>query len=311
MAQHHDPLNADTAAPGVHVRLRELLRLRAAARDLRVAGRRHVATDMAGAYASAFRGRGIDFDEVRPYQPGDDIRNMDWRVTARTGRPHTKLFHEERERPVLVAVDQGPTMAFGSRRAFKRVAAAEAAALIGWSALANGDRVGGLCFSGEAHREFRPLRGERGVIRLLKGLVHGASAAADHPSALGPVLRRLRHVARPGTALFIISDFRAWDETAASLLSQLAKHNPVILIFVFDPLERQLPPPGRYPVTDGDRQFILDNGPARLQRDFQRQFAEHQAAVENFSRSRGIQFLTLATDDDVARVLGKGLRPRP
>ena len=122
------------------------------------------AIDSGGGYVSPYRGRGMEFEEVRAYQPGDDIRNMDWRVTARTGRPHTKLFREERERPVLFLVDLGPSMAFGTRVAFKSVVAARAAALLAWAARDNGDRIGGIVFAGKRHRELRPAARERGML---------------------------------------------------------------------------------------------------------------------------------------------------
>ena len=154
----------------VHASSDELVRCRLQARDLRLDSRLSARSAITGVHASRFRGRGMDYQESRVYQSGDDIRSMDWRVTARTGRAHVKLYQEERERPVVVMVDLGPGMFFATRGAFKSVIAARAAALIGWAAIQNGDRIGALLFNG-GHHEIRPQGGQRGVLRLIRELV--------------------------------------------------------------------------------------------------------------------------------------------
>ena len=167
--------------------------------------RQPAASALAGSYRSRFRGRGVDFLESRNYQPGDDIRNMDWRVTARTGRAHTKVFQEERERPVLVAVDAGPSLFFGTRKRLKSVAAAELAAVIAWAAVRRGDRIGGFLFAPGSHRELRPAGGRRGAMRMIQSLVdwldpdHAPGLAAEHKHGepLSVVMERVRHTARP------------------------------------------------------------------------------------------------------------------
>ena len=146
---------------GIHLTAGDLIALRPRCQSLRLPMRQPAASALAGAYRSRFRGRGVDFLESRNYQPGDDIRNMDWRVTARTGRAHTKVFQEERERPVLVAVDAGPSLFFGTRKRLKSVAAAELAAVISWAAVRRGDRIGGFLFAPGSHRELRPAGGRR------------------------------------------------------------------------------------------------------------------------------------------------------
>ncbi|MDX1654777.1 MAG: DUF58 domain-containing protein, partial [Candidatus Competibacteraceae bacterium] len=178
-----------------------MIRLRLQAPAL-VGGTRRALSASAGLHASRFRGRGIDFQESRNYQPGDDIRNMDWRVTARTGRPHTKLYREERERPVILLIDTGPTLFFGTRVAFKSVIAARAAALIGWAAVAAGDRVGASFFGAGPHGELRPLGGRRGALGLIRILADRLQPG-DRPEplpgdGLGAALGRVRRVARPG-----------------------------------------------------------------------------------------------------------------
>ena len=130
---------------------------------------------LSGNYLSAFKGRGMEFDEARPYQPGDDIRSIDWRVTARTGKTHTKLYREERERPVLLWVDYRRSMFFGTQNYFKSVLAAKTAALLAWSAAQHGDRLGGLIFSENIHQELRPQRGKAGTLHFIKKL-------CEHPA---------------------------------------------------------------------------------------------------------------------------------
>ncbi|HEY6130551.1 MAG TPA: DUF58 domain-containing protein, partial [Halioglobus sp.] len=151
---------ADINAPahGAYVQLNELIALRFPAQQIKLGRRKRALNSLAGPIKSNFRGRGIDFEEVRSYQPGDDIRTIDWRVTARTGSAHTKLFREERERPVMVVIDQRGSMFFGSTHCFKSVLAAQLASLLAWSALHGGDRVGGLVFNDEGHQEIRPRR---------------------------------------------------------------------------------------------------------------------------------------------------------
>ena len=129
---------------GVRLTVDELLALRRDALGLDLTSRYRVSSTLAGGYRSKFRGRGMDFDEVRTYQPGDDIRNIDWRVTARTGKPHTKLFKEERERPVFLLIDQSKHLFFGSRNALKSVVAARAASLLVWASINAGSRIGGI-----------------------------------------------------------------------------------------------------------------------------------------------------------------------
>ena len=162
-----------------------------------------------GAWQSVIRGRGMDFAEVRNYQAGDEVRHMEWRVTARTGKPHVKLYQEERERPVILLTDFNPSMYFGTRIAFKSVIAARLAALIAWTAIKEGDRVGGLIFSGQKHQEYLPRGREYGVLPYLSGLCEYSQqkpAILDDTTPLSAMLMRSRRVIRPGSTLVIISD---------------------------------------------------------------------------------------------------------
>jgi uncharacterized protein (DUF58 family) len=292
---------------GVRVTAGELIRLRLAARDLRLGSRRPALGTGAGAHASRFRGRGMDYLESRGYQAGDDIRNMDWRVTARAGEPHVKMYTEERERPVVVMVDLNPGMFFGTRGAFKSVVAARAAALIGWAAVRHHDRIGALLFDGR-HQELRPLGGQRGVLRLIRALVGATDPVRgmrqpDHPGLLTEALGRLRRVARPGSLVFILSDFYGIDADTRVLLQRLRQHSDVVACQVHDALELHSPPPGRYGISDGSRTAVLDTHATAQRAAYERYFARHHQAVDELLRACAVPLIRLATTDDVVERL--------
>jgi uncharacterized protein (DUF58 family) len=291
----------------VTVTVPSLVRLSRQAQGLSL-GRRRILAEQSGGYGSPFRGRGMEFDESRPYQPGDDIRNINWRVTARTGRTHTKLFREERERPVFLWLDLRHTMFFATRGRFKAVIAAELGALLAWSAAFNGDRVGAVVFSEEAHRETRPERGKGGVLRFIRETAaHPAWAAERHgrdaAQAAGRALLHLRRLARPGSALFLISDFRHLPEQSWNDLLRLSARHDVVLVFLHDPLERELPPPGRYRISDGRAEHVLDTFDQSLVEQHRQRFEQHLGKLRATARSGGMRLVVCSTADDPASVL--------
>ena len=234
-------------APGVTASLGELLRLRHAARTLRLDLSRGVRAARSGPRRSSFRGRGMDYAEFRRYVPGDEVRHIDWRVTARTGKTHTKLFSAERERPVLLLLDFSSAMYFGTRQTLKTVLAARAAALVTWSAAQNGDRTGGIVINDAAVRELKPRAGRHGALAMLNAL---ASATADLPTAWRPPrlntgLGQLAAVTHPGSLVFLFSDFYGLDAATRKLLAALLQHNDVVACQVCDPLELAPPAAGR------------------------------------------------------------------
>src|SRR5210317_539963 len=193
--------NRPSAGDGIHLTAAELIALQPRCHALRLPMRQAAASALAGAYRSRFRGRGVDFVESRNYQPGDDIRNMDWRVTARTGKPHTKIFQEERERPVLVVVDASPSLYFGTRTRLKSVAAGQLAAAIAWASVRRGDRIGAFLIAANGHRELRPTGGRRGAMRVIQGLVEWLNPETAHQGQqpLSMSLERVRHAVLPGS----------------------------------------------------------------------------------------------------------------
>ena len=293
-------LDPSAPARGAQVDLARLLALRFPARQLDIRRRRRALAQLSGGQRSNFRGRGIEFEEVRGYQAGDDIRAIDWRVTARTGKPHTKLFHEERERPVLLAVDQRPAMRFGSRHCFKSVLAAELAALLAWSALGSNERIGGLLLRAGEHWEMRPKNSRRTVLALLSALaepLQSAAASRAEGARFVELLRSARRVARPGSSVFLISDFDgAASDAACEELFQLARHTEITGLHCSDPLEAELPPAGRYTVTGHQRRVELDTAPRALRERFAAQFQARREGVRKQLQRLGVPLLFASTD---------------
>ncbi|MBR9812679.1 DUF58 domain-containing protein [bacterium] len=293
------------------IELADLTAMRQHAAAVDLSSRRRVHTDLAGPKLSGFRGRGMEFEEHRLYAPGDDVRSMDWRVTARTGQPHVRLYREERERPVILAVDLRLPMQFGTRGCFKAVQAARAAALCGWAAVRNGDRVGGLCFAGGQHSEVRPAGGRRGMGQLLHALVADNARATDRPAALFDALQRLLHTARSGSLVALFSDFRGLDDNTEDLLRRLGRRCELIIGHVHDPLERQLPPPGQYPIRDGEDEHpaLIDTAQRRTRQQWAQQFQARHTALTDLCRASRGHWLDLPTDlaahDAVSRSLGR------
>lgn len=293
---------------GAYVDLSSLLRVRFAAQDLRLFVKRAVKSQLNGAERTRFRGRGMDFEEVRLYQAGDDVRSIDWRVTARTQVPHTKLYREERERPVFVLVDQRAPMFFGSQRCFKSVLAAHIAANLAWAALNNSDRIGGLIFGDTAQRDIRPRRSKHAVLELLHQLQEfnqqlQSPIAAPNGKSLSALLNDARRIAKPGCALFIVSDFHDYDQNCEQQLFELARHTDVTLIHVFDPLEKQLQSNARLTVSDGTARLQLPTDETRFQQAYQIAYSSRLEFLTRSTKRLAIPLLSYATTDNLQQLL--------
>ena len=213
-------------------------------------------------YLSKLRGRGMDFAEVRNYQTGDEIRHMEWRITARTGRPHIKVYHEERDRSIVIVNDFNPSMYFGTRVAFKSVLAARLAALIAWMVVRQGDKVGGVLTSATKHNEFMPKSRAHGILPWLAQLSAYTkalpSSGRQTQRQLSETLHKLRYIAHPGSILILISDFYELDDDSECYLRKLSAHNDILVYHVFDPLELALPKPNAYAIANGLDTAVLD-----------------------------------------------------
>lgn len=297
------PQHAPQLPPqGAYCELASLIRLRLLGSKLDLGRRKRALNQLTGPNKSSFRGRGIDFEEVRGYQAGDDIRSIDWRVTARTGSAHTKLFREERERPVLIAIDQRNSLFFGSRHCFKSVLAAHLAGLLAWGALDKGDRVGALLFNGREHREIRPRRSRRNVLAILSELDaynHRLPLPeSGNGSSFSDMLSHLRRVARPGSSIYLISDFHnAARDRAGEHLYQLAQHCEITALACHDPLEQALPRAGVYTVTDGERRARLSTADRKVRQQFaERARSEAEQWATDLQRL-GIPLLAFSTHE--------------
>ncbi len=298
---------------GARVHADELIRLRHRANAIRLDGRRRVASATAGVHESRFRGRGVDYQESRAYQAGDDIRNMDWRVTARTGVAHTKLYQEERERPVILVLDYNPTAYFGTRQRFKSVQMAHVAALMAWSTVRYGDRIGAFVFGHGDHLELRPAGGRRGALRLIRGLVEWTNTVPTPDqgiAGMGDAVKRLRRVARPGSLIVLISDFYSLDDDTERHLTALRQHNDVVACRVLDHLELDVPPAGRYAVSDGARRGMLNLVRKNSRANYQQYFQDMSDRVQSLTVRRNIPLVTIMTDDNPSDVLNLQLLGR-
>jgi uncharacterized protein (DUF58 family) len=269
-----------------------------------------------GAYVSHFRGRGMEFDESRPYQPGDDPRSIDWRVTARSTTAYTKLFREERERPVLLMVDLRSSMHFATQGCFKSVNACRSAALLSWAAHHRGDRLGGLIFGDTTHRELKPKLGRQAALRFVHQLVDHPDWHSQSEGAVGAeepftrAMAALRHVVRPGSLVVILSDFVGFSRNAQAYLSSVARHNEVLAVFMNDPLERELPPPGRYRLVANDDELAIDTFSKAARSDYKNAFAERSHELEAFCRMYGVHLMPMSTADDPVSLLQTALGRR-
>lgn len=267
-----------------------------------------------GNHFSRFRGRGMDFAEVRNYQAGDEIRHMEWRVTARTGRPHVKVFQEERERPVIIMNDFNPSMYFGTRCAFKSVLAVRLAAMIAWTAVRQGDRVGGLLASADQHDEFTPKGRDKGILPWLAKLseyTYRVKKPKDTPykqgenqgRLLSDSLLRLRRVVHPGSIVVLISDFYQLDSECEKHLSFLSAHNDVLAYHVCDPLELAPPKPDVYAMTNGHEEMLLDTSVKSVREDYQGFCEQRQQAIRTLCQRTQVQYVLSTVDDNIPQLI--------
>jgi uncharacterized protein (DUF58 family) len=294
------------------VRLRQSLPL-----VKRPAGRRVLASN-AGGNASRALGRGLDFAEVREYNHGDDVRSIDWKVTARSGRPHTKVFNEERDRPFLVVVDLRSSMFFGTRTAFKSVVAAKIAALVAWAAAANRDRVGGLVFSDERIRECPPGEGSRGVSRLLSAIAVTHAEARDQGPAVQPqaqslpdIFKRLKRSAHTGSSICLLSDFADFSTRPSGHLNHLLMHNHLAACRIYDSLEAELPPPATYAISDGSARASLHTDEEQVRASYHDQFQQRCAHTRAVFRGHGNSYSECKVDQSLTDMAAYLLRQLP
>lgn len=295
----------------VAVSLAYLRALEFSARGFSFLPRQPVRSILSGQHASRLRGRGLNFEELRHYRPGDDIRTMDWKVTNRTGKPHVRVYTEERERQVYLLVDQRISMLFGSERAMKSAVAAEVAALAAWRILGAGDRVGALIFDDQQSYHFTPRRSREAVLNILKQLetANAALTAGCHanPEQLNTGFDALlRHVAHDALVIYIGDGF-GWDEHSDEMLKQLSLHNDVIAVNVSDPAERELPALDELVVSDGEEQIVVSGTQQELQARFEESYLNHVKHMRDALQRFGLPLIEVNTVDDPLQQLLRAL----
>lgn len=278
--------------------LGDLVVQRAAAHGLSLNAHRPAMAQLYGGHRSAQRGRGLEFEEVRPYVAGDDARSIDWRVTARRGKPHTKLFREERERPVWIVADLHPGLFFGSQRQFKSAVLLHAAALLAWVAALGGDRVGAILADGSAAPQILPPRGrEAGVLPILQALVERQPRAPGAPvhTGLQAALTTLRPLLQPGSLVLLLSDFAQVDAPLHDLLAGMARQNDCRLLWLTDPLERNGLPAGEHRVGLPQRLWWVNGQASR--HAWQAAWAERQGRLTTMAEGLNLPLVQLDTAD--------------
>jgi len=259
---------------------------------------------LAGPSMSRQLGRGLDFAEVREYQAGDDVRMIDWKVTARTGKAHTKLFVEERERPIMIVIDMRSSMRFGTQGMFKSVMAARLGALLGWNSVANLDRVGGFVFTDDWHTEVRPLSGRRGLMNLFRGIVQAQTRApGSGTNQLSDSLSRLRKAVHSGSTVFLLSDFIGFDEQTQMAMGSLLQRLDIIAVHIVDALETQLPASGRYVLKNmhdpSDSALAIDTRSKAQKNQYADKQAQHQLNVQNFFAKHNHLYFKVRSNDNL------------
>jgi uncharacterized protein (DUF58 family) len=250
------------------------------------------------------RGRGLNFEEIRGYLPGDDVRSIDWKVTARTQKTHVRVFTEERDRPALIVVDQRIAMYFATRRAFKSVVAAELGAASVWRVLDQGDRPGAVVFDDAGWETVRPHRSRKTAMRILEIIAEkNRSLSADapvepNPAILNRVLDTVNERAGHDYLIVLISDFDGVDDDTDDILGRMAKHNDVLAMPVFDPSAQSGLPTGRMVVSGGELQMEIDTAKGLVQRRMKDLVGRRLSRVMQWQDQLGVPVLPISTESD-------------
>lgn len=297
----------------IFVSLKELLRMEHIASGFSfLAKKQKVRSILGGKHASKLRGRGLDFEEVRNYVAGDDIRNIDWKVTARTQKTHTKVFTEEKEKPALIVVDQSKSMFFGSQRRMKSVVAAELAALAAFRILKEGDRVGGVVIADNGIDIVFPKRDRKNILRFLEKIVIRNQELATSPpikieESLKEVFAKIRNIVTHDFLIIIISDFQRYSPEVVKNIIQLSQHNDVILSKVYDPMEREIPATTLI-AGDGEKQLVIDGKNKEIKQKFERGFDDDFSKFSSQMKKHRIPIITVDTVTNVDEQLKETLK---
>jgi uncharacterized protein (DUF58 family) len=298
---------------GVYTNLDDLIRIQFKARNFSFLPKQPVTSILAGRYASRLRGRGLNFEEIRRYLPGDDIRTMDWKVTARTRSPHVRVYTEEKDRAVLLIVDQRSNMFFGTRDKLKSVTAAELAALGAWRAIDVGDRIAAVVFNDTELVDFVPQRSQKNVMSILGMIVqmnHELNAeirAEPNAGMLNRALEKALQMVPHDALIVMISDFFGVDEQTERLTARMAAHNDILALLVHDPIRLQ-PAEQQVTVSDGLLQMEVNFADQRVREKIAENYREEQLQIKHFLSGLAAPMLMVSNEGDVVdqvrRLLG-------
>lgn len=304
----------------IYASLAHLRSFQGAARGLNFLPRQPAASVLNGRHASRLRGRGLNFEEMRDYLPGDDIRSIDWKATARTGSPHVRVFTEERDRPALLVVDQRMSMFYGSVLNMKSVTAAEAAAISAFRILDAGDRVGGIVFDDDEHVEIWPKRSRRATFALLEAIakrnasLHAERESKSGPGSLNKHLQSVARIAHHDHLVIILSDFDGIDDTTHRHLSGIARHNDLILGLVYDPSARDLERHTNVIIGDGAMQAEINFGDEKIADAVTQKFSDRLDKILHWQSEINLSVLPLSAAEEtlpqVRKLMGAGMPRR-
>ncbi len=292
---------------GITPSIKELLALRYYASKIDLFNRKKVNQVKSGSNLSHARGRGMDFEEVRAYQPYDDIRLIHWSLTARLGKPYTKIYKEERERAVYLIIDQSQSMKFGTKVCFKNVLAAKLAAIFGFATLNCNDQIGGVIFNNHNSEFIKPNRSRKSLLQILN-ILSNNSAIKSNNGGLDSTLKFMLQRAQTGSTLVVISDFYNFSNDTLTYLKLLAQKYQVINILVYDPLEEKLPGNGQFNFSDNGKRFLQINWGKKTNELYAKDFSEKIERLETISRKNNMQFIKIATNDDIVKKINYSLR---
>ena len=291
---------------GAYAELDSLITLQFKARGFTLRHNQPVRSLLFGRRASHIRGRGLDFEELRNYVAGDDVRRIDWRVTARTQKPFVRVYSEERDRPTMLVVDQRINMFFGSHVSMKSVVAAEVSALAAWRVSQQGDRVGALIFNDDGTEEVRMHRSRANVLRILdrityqNHLLRGDSPVQTRPGRLNEVIETAARISRHDALIFIVSDFDGADQRTRDLLLHLTRANDVVCCLTYDPLAVKLPATEQLVVSNGELQVELLLGQEKIRRNIVDASDKRIRSILSWQHDLEIPVLPISTAEDVA-----------
>ena len=287
---------------------------------IRILTNKLIDDQLSGDYHSTFKGQGVEFDEVRPYVPGDDVRTIDWNVTAKTGLPYIKRFSEERELTILFMVDVSGSQGYGSVRRSKMELAAEVTALLALTAIRNQDKIGLILFSDQIVKYIPPRKGRDSVMRLVREVL-AAEDSATGGTDIAAALKFLNSVQKRRAVVFLVSDFllssvKPQTSSFEQLLRATARHHDMVCVPVSDPAEQELPNVGLVELEDPEtgELVLVDTSSAAVRRRFSATASEENEELKRFFLKTGIDTLTIATDrpyiDEVRALFKRRARKR-